>query len=227
VSLLVVDTLARNFGGGDENSNRDMSLFVAVLDDLKSRYGCSVLLVHHSGHGDAGRGRGASALKGAVDAEFGVRRDGEQRSLLFCTKMKDAPKPHDVAFTIEVVEIGQTADGTPLTGPVLVETTAVAAVPKAALSDHERWVVAAVQALTGESGDLRDSPVQRDDLRDQCFETLAGVQPATKRKRFGRALAKLLGAGALVEVEGGFVLAPDFRLPDSAAFVAFHRSSDF
>lgn len=57
--LIVIDTLARNFGPGDENSQKDMGSFIAILDELRSAFPSStVLIVHHSGHGDKDRGRG-------------------------------------------------------------------------------------------------------------------------------------------------------------------------
>jgi len=40
-ALIVIDTLARNFGAGDENNTKDMSELVVAIDDLKARIpGC-------------------------------------------------------------------------------------------------------------------------------------------------------------------------------------------
>jgi hypothetical protein len=98
--LIVVDTLARNFGPGDENSTADMSAFVAALDKLRDRFpGCTVLLVHHSGHGEKDRGRGSSVLRGALDAEFKVAKSGESVTLSNL-KMKDAPPPRAMEFAL-------------------------------------------------------------------------------------------------------------------------------
>ena len=55
-TLIIIDTLARNFGAGDENNTKDMSEFVVAVDDLKARFpGCAVLIVHHSGHAEKQR----------------------------------------------------------------------------------------------------------------------------------------------------------------------------
>jgi putative DNA primase/helicase len=68
--IIIIDTLARNFGGGNENSTEDMSQFVAHIDKhLRDRFNATVLLVHHTGHGSAERGRGSRALKAAVDTD--------------------------------------------------------------------------------------------------------------------------------------------------------------
>lgn len=45
--LIIIDTLARNFGAGDENNTKDMSEFVVAIDDLKARFPCSAVLIVH------------------------------------------------------------------------------------------------------------------------------------------------------------------------------------
>lgn len=76
-ALIVLDTLSRNFGPGDENSNSDMAAFVEAVDTrLRLPFGAAVLVLHHPGHLDKTRGRGASALPGAVDVEYMLETDG-------------------------------------------------------------------------------------------------------------------------------------------------------
>ncbi len=218
-SLLIVDTLARNFGPGDENSNRDMSFFVAVLDEIRSQYGCSVVIVHHSGHSDSGRGRGASALKGAVDAEFGVKRDGGQRPVMFCTKMKDAPKPPDAVFDIEVVEIGWTPQGQVLTGPVLVKSNVLPlSIARKPLTNHMKWVLSAFRALLEAGGVRTVGALTREQLRRKCFELSTEAKADTTRQRFNRAFQKLIEASIVLESDGTLALSPEFLRPDDIAF---------
>ena len=45
--LIVIDTLARNFGG-DENSSADMGAFVRNVDQLRAKWGATTLVVHHT-----------------------------------------------------------------------------------------------------------------------------------------------------------------------------------
>jgi len=98
--LIIIDTLNRNFGAGDENSTADMSAFVAAVDRLRERFpGCTVLIVHHSGHGDKDRARGSSVLRGALDSEYKVAKSGETVTLAN-HKMKDAPPPRGMEFAI-------------------------------------------------------------------------------------------------------------------------------
>lgn len=104
-SLIIVDTVARNFGPGDENSTSDMGAFIAAIDDLKARYpGCAVLLVHHSGHADKQRARGAMALKGALDCEFRIEKN-DSGLHIHCTKMKDADTPPTLHFMLKTIQL--------------------------------------------------------------------------------------------------------------------------
>ena len=104
--LVIVDTVARNFGPGDENSTRDMNLFVDALDKIREQHNCTILLIHHTGHADKSRARGAMALKGAVDVEYRMSKDDQGTVRLENVKMKDGAEPAPMAFKIREVELG-------------------------------------------------------------------------------------------------------------------------
>ena len=104
-SLIVIDTLARNFGGGEENNNSDVGQFINNIDvQLRVRFGAAVLIVHHSGHQEADRGRGASALRAAMDAEYRLELKDDIRTLI-CTKAKESEKLAPMSFMLEEVEL--------------------------------------------------------------------------------------------------------------------------
>lgn len=120
--MVVVDTLARNFGPGDENSTKDMNAFVAGLDKVRSAYNCTVLVIHHTGHHDKNRARGGMPLLGAADTEFKVSKD-ENIIRLESTKMKDFERPAPKAFSLCTVELGFTdKKGKKVTSAVLDST---------------------------------------------------------------------------------------------------------
>ena len=80
LGLIVIDTLQRNFGSGDENSTSDMNLFIQRIDRLKFETGACIMLIHHTGHAGSKsngvrRGRGSSVLPASVDSEFFIERD--------------------------------------------------------------------------------------------------------------------------------------------------------
>lgn len=120
-AMVVIDTLARNFGAGDENSTEDMSRFITHVDKyLRQRFGCCVLVVHHSGH-NMERARGSSALKAAVDAEYEIAKDDSGYVKIRTTKMKDAELPPELILRIKGVELPGLLDedGEPVTSAVL------------------------------------------------------------------------------------------------------------
>lgn len=74
--LVVVDTLARSMIGGDENSTRDMGLFIRACDLIRNTLGCAVLLIHHTDKSKQYE-RGSYALRGAADVMIRVSDEGD------------------------------------------------------------------------------------------------------------------------------------------------------
>ncbi|MFK3647928.1 AAA family ATPase [Lysobacter enzymogenes] len=109
-TLIVIDTLARNYGPGDENSTQDMTAAVATCDSLREMTQATIALVHHSGHGDKNRARGSMVLRGALDAEYRMTRVEGGDTVLESTKMKDAEHPQPMAFKFAQVELGLVDD---------------------------------------------------------------------------------------------------------------------
>ena len=103
-ALIVVDTLARNFGG-DENSTQDMTTFIQNLDRIRQRYNATVLVVHHTGKQTDRGARGSGALKAGADAEYLVSKDSAGMVLMDSQKMKDAPPPGQAAFKLAAVKL--------------------------------------------------------------------------------------------------------------------------
>lgn len=133
--MIVLDTLARCYGGGDESSTQDMSKFVSACDLIRQRYGCTILVIHHSGHADKTRARGAIALKAALDAEYRLASDAGL--VLTSTKMKDAETPAPLAVRLVTVDLPDMVDedGNPVTSAAIQvldpETSAIVAQAKA------------------------------------------------------------------------------------------------
>lgn len=48
-AILYIDTLARNFGNGDENATKDMNRVISNLDEAFGNSFCR-FLIHHTGH---------------------------------------------------------------------------------------------------------------------------------------------------------------------------------
>ncbi|MFP5365150.1 MAG: AAA family ATPase [Thermoleophilia bacterium] len=87
-ALIVVDTMARSMAGGEENSARDVGMFIAAVDKLRRGNGAAALIVHHTGKNGEDE-RGSSALRGAADLMAALKPDGAGLRLE-CIKAKDS-----------------------------------------------------------------------------------------------------------------------------------------
>ncbi|WP_417521002.1 AAA family ATPase [Marinobacter sp.] len=152
-ALIVVDTLARNFGGLDENSNKDMGLFVQHMDRLKHELQTTVLIVHHTGQGNKDRARGASALKGAVDIEHRVEARAGGTIALQTTKMKDAELPESVLMRLHGVELGEVGSSA-----VVVKADEFVDDPEPPMSKQQKqiWEIM-VHAMDDAGGEVLDN----------------------------------------------------------------------
>lgn len=198
VRLVVIDTLARCFGGNDENDARDMGAFIEGCDTIKQKTGATVLVVHHSGKDEAKGARGSSSFRAALDAEFNVKREGEGKALILsCTKMKDADEPEKKAYDLRPVDLYTDEDGENI-GSLVVRD-----VPREARDiDPELATVTNIKdnhiTLWGiirsrkERGDSCTRALVRDDMKSMGTDV---------RKNFSRWLGKLIKDG-LVSVDG-------------------------
>jgi hypothetical protein len=107
--MIVIDTLARAFGGGNENASEDMGAFITAAGAIQGRYECSLLVVHHAGK-DATKGlRGHSSLLGAVDTELEIIRiEGAKppAGILHISKQKDGEDGQRIGFRMVEVSTG-------------------------------------------------------------------------------------------------------------------------
>lgn len=193
VRLIVIDTLARCFGGNDENDSRDMGAFIQGCDAIKQATGATVLVVHHSGKDETKGARGSSAFRAALDAEYRISRENSDVTALVaaCTKMKDAEEPKESAYDLKSVEVFTDTDGEEIVSMVVID------VPRAP-AELERIEEAGNKtenhaALWGcirsrtQRGDKCTIPLLRDDMKKLGYEM----------KNFRRWLYKLEGDGVI------------------------------
>lgn len=141
-SLIVIDTLSRNFSG-DENSAADIGRFVRRADLLRNPWQATTVIVHHSGKDSERGARGSSVLKGAVDAEYELTRNVDRLITLSTRKMKDAPEPAPQTFELVAVPIIDDQGG-PLSSAVMqrADTTGEAEPALPALGKNQQQLLA-------------------------------------------------------------------------------------
>ena len=104
---IVIDTLARAFGGGNENSSEDMGAFIVACGRIQEIVqGAGLMILHHSGK-DATKGlRGHSSLLGAVDTELELLRfEDSMKGIVTISKQKDGADNDRIGFEMVTVEL--------------------------------------------------------------------------------------------------------------------------
>jgi putative DNA primase/helicase len=105
--VITVDTLHR-FMAGDENSAQDAKTMLDACAALMQEFGCTVILVHHTGVSEEAqhRARGSSAWRGALDIEISViPAKGDKSIEIVQRKSKDAEMAAPVYVDLESVAI--------------------------------------------------------------------------------------------------------------------------
>ena len=193
--LLVVDTLARCFGG-DENRAADMAKFIAALDWLKNRFpGLATLIVHHSGKADNSDMRGSSALLGAVDmaaammAQQGRPSAAGLRLVLRSIKQKDLEPHGDIELMLSQVPLsGLDAYGRPRSSCVLrLQDGGRKDQPSAGAQS----VLEALRAAPSDN----EGGVRLADWRAAFYAAAEDLGRDAQRKAFGRGKKDLLESG--------------------------------
>jgi AAA domain-containing protein len=97
---VAIDTFSKSMGGNtDENSNSDITLVLGGADRIKAQ-GVTVFMVHHPGHGNQERARGASSLTAGVDTSVNIVRGAELHATATWDKQKRGKKPDPIHFVL-------------------------------------------------------------------------------------------------------------------------------
>jgi hypothetical protein len=108
--MLVVDTLNRGFGGGDENGE-DMAQYVGNSERIREHFGCTTLHVHHIPKSGELTERGHGSLRGAITTSLGIKQEENGVRTLICLKQKDGEDGWTMNFALNRVVLGEDEDG--------------------------------------------------------------------------------------------------------------------
>lgn len=196
-ALVVIDTLARSMGAGDENTAKDAAQFVRNCDLIREATGAHVMVIHHTGKDEDRGARGSSALRAAVDNEIQVTAEWE----IISRKQRDQEPPEPLYFNLRSVTLGMDEDGDPVTSAVVD----VAEPPKPERKPLSGKNEVAMQALydalrdhgetrTGNLDPANRKVVHVDKWREACLSKglTDGVSDSSARVAFKRAKDKLM-----------------------------------
>jgi len=150
IVLVVIDTMARATPGMNEDRADEVGVFVQACDAIKTYFGATVLVLHHSGHRDKARAKGSISLRGAVDFEAGLMRTSNADIVrLTCTKLKDGEEFGDIHLRFE--SVASSAVLTECDAPTATARTA----RKAKLGPNDRLFMAALGTEPREESAIR------------------------------------------------------------------------
>ena len=225
-ALIIIDTLQRNFGNGDENSARDFGIFLFLITKTLMASGATVMLIHHSGHGSSERGRGSSAIRAAMDVEYKVTKDKDLVTMT-CSKAKEFRKPEPISFNLNTQSIPDWLDeeGKPVESAILESTSYVAPARTSSISQNDTLVFQALIDSLADKGTLAPAKavakypelagnkyIHVSDWRSTTYLLLdqnsgGKNKPQANQKAFSRALGKLLHANKIVTEDDHYWLA--------------------
>jgi hypothetical protein len=110
IAKIDFDTVRRAMPGKDENTAKDMGVFVDICGKLMDDFKCVVDVNHHSPRSNGTRGSGNNTLDAALDAMWSCfRPDKGRKATVSIEFMKDSPDD-GISWEIELRDY-------PLTGP--------------------------------------------------------------------------------------------------------------
>lgn len=216
-SLIVVDTLHR-FLAGDENSAQDAKTMLDACAMLMREFGCSVLLVHHTGVSDEAqhRARGSSAWRGALDIEISVvpSKNGGPIEVVQ-RKSKDAEIAEPVYLELESVAIPGWVDedGEQVTSAVVVPSDPPAKPQKdSPIVGHRKtfesaWWSSGAEERNGKPYISRSAMI--DYLTSKMGISEASAKVYIRPSATGRLISELLVAEIIEAYEHGWIVIDD------------------
>ncbi len=203
-ALIVVDTLARAMGSGDENASPDMGAFVRNLDRLRAATGAHLMVIHHSGKDTSKGARGHSSLRAATDTEIELTKEGDV-IVAEARKQRDMAGGRTFAYRLREVELGRDQDGDPVTTCVVEPCEAPEQTRRAVPKGKAKVAMQALDDVLGTGGQVRTNGelwpcgkcVKDSEWADMCVRhSLSGSEDQKSQQReFRRQREKLRDQG--------------------------------
>lgn len=211
--LIIIDTLQRTFGVGNENQTQDMNAYVLAADRLRRATGANVMIIHHSGR-NVEQERGNLALRGACDTIITVKRTNDKIKLINKPpkgKQKNSEPFEDINLrmqktffdyngTEQSTLLVMSDDGAPAAGEPLeddefedaaprlgqIEKSILSALDKAARSERKYLGFISLHAMVGGDRGSFGRSLRKLVTKDIVEEFLDETDPEKSRKNYAR-----------------------------------------
>ena len=218
IAVIVVDTLHR-FLNGDENKAVDAKTMLDSCAMLQETFGCSVILVHHTGTAqDAkGRARGSSSWRGALDNQILVTASGDGVKLEQ-VKQKDSELAPPIYLQRTPVSLPGwfDEDGQAISTIVLEPDENGDKKEVSKLTKTQHLGIQAYRAAAAESGILNENNefagVLENDWREAFYKLYESENRDTKKKAFQRVRNELIDKKDIIITGETYMLATDYEL---------------
>ena len=213
--LVIIDTVAATFGGGNEDKTNDMNAYVIAANKIRRATGAAVLVIHHTGR-NTEQERGNVSLRAGCDTIFTVKRVGTSGKIKLINKppkgkQKNAPPFEDIELRMQQMafvhqgeerttlivmpEDGAPAAGEPLEDDELedpaprlgqIEKSILSALEKAARSDRKHLGFISLHATAGGDKGSFGRALRKLIQKQLVSETLDDADPTKTRKNYAR-----------------------------------------
>ena len=211
---IVVDTLHR-FLQGDENSAQDTKTMLDACAALMQEFGCSVILVHHTGVSEEAqhRARGSSAWRGALDIEISIvpGKEGVPMQIVQ-RKSKDAEMAETIHVELQQVAIPgwMDEDNQQVTSAVIVQAQAPTSTKKDSKIENHRKTFENAWWSSGAEERNGLPYLSRSAMMDYCIQKLAVSEASAKQyikpSVPGKPIADLLMSQIIEVFEHGWII---------------------
>lgn len=199
-AAVAVDTFSKFAAGIDENDNSEVATYLSALSEsIREAFTATVLLIAHSGHGDAKRPRGASSLMANPDAEYIVERPNPAAMTVTVSRerFKDGAALPPLAYEAKVVDLGRDDSyGEPVTSLALISADGPPPPAKGRGKNQELVLVALKEWYRAHPGETHISTI---DIRAICKAQGVG------RQRQPEVLTSFVNSRVLTPAVGGYV----------------------
>ena len=103
-SLIILDTLLRNFSG-NVSEQKDMQSFVVAFDQIREAKSSAILIAHHEGKNSSKGSLGSISLDAAVDGSARLSKDGRDRIFEIKLMRGASDNQPKMVFTLEDLKI--------------------------------------------------------------------------------------------------------------------------